>query len=125
MKRLSRILVVVVLVAIVAATLASLALGAGAKPSVSLRAKPATVAVGRWVTFSGMVRHAVSGDRTVKLWLLTGTTATLKKTGAISSTGAYRFAAKAVKAGTCTFRVTYTADGTTYRSNKAHVTITQ
>ena len=125
MRRISRILVVAVLVAIVTATLVPLALGAKAKPSVSLRVKPNSITIGKWVTFSGMVRRAVAGDRTVKLWLVVGKKATLKKTGTISSTGAYRFAAKGVKVGTSTYRVTYTAGTTTFKSNKVHVTVTK
>ena len=124
MKRFIRVFAVLTLVAIVSATLVPLALAAKAKPSVSLRAKPASIKIGKTVTFSGTVKHAVAKDTVVKLWLVSAKKSTLKVRGTISSTGAFKFTAKGAKAGTCTFRVTYKVGKTTYKSNEVKLTIT-
>ncbi|HVM66454.1 MAG TPA: hypothetical protein VMU14_16410 [Acidimicrobiales bacterium] len=123
MRHLRRLVLALMVVAIAAAAIVPPALGVTAKPSLSLRAGHTTVAVGKRVTLSGLVRHAVAGDRTVRLWLVVGTKATLKQTGTISRTGAYRFSARAAKAGPVVLRVTYTAHGTVFRSNRVRITI--
>ena len=60
MKRFSRVLGILALVAIVSMALVPLALATRATPSVSLKAKPATVRVGKIVTFTGTVKNAVT-----------------------------------------------------------------
>ena len=126
MRRFSRLCAVLALVAIVTATLAPLALAAKAKPTVSLKAKPASIKIGKTVTFSGTVKHAVAKDTSVKLWLVvTAKKSTLKKTGKISTKGAFKFTAKGARVGTSTYRVTYKVGKTTYKSNKVKVTVTK
>jgi hypothetical protein len=125
MKRFSRVLGILALVAIVSMALVPLALATRATPSVSLKAKPATVRVGKIVTFTGTVKNAVTKDATVKLWLVSGKKSVLKSSGTISGTGTFWFTAKAAKAGTCTLRVTYRAGTAIYRSPKVKVTITK
>ena len=94
MKRFIRVFAVLTLVAIVSTPVVPLALAAKAKPSVSLKAKPASIKVGKTVTFSGTVKHAVAKDTIVKLWLVNAKKSTLKVRGMISSTGAFKFTAK-------------------------------
>ncbi len=124
-KRLVGAFAVLALVAIVAATLAPVSLATKATPSVSLKAKPTTVKVGQTVTLSGTVNHAVANNRIVHLWLVQAKKSTLKASATISSTGAYKFTAKAAEAGPVTLRVTYKAGTTTYKSNRVTVTITK
>ncbi len=125
MRRFSRLLAVLTAVAIVSAIVVPLALAATATPSLSLKAKPASIKVGETVTFSGTVQHAVARDTTVELWLVKAKRSTLKASGTISSTGAFKFTAKGARAGTCTLRVTYKAGKTTYKSNEVEVTVTK
>lgn len=125
MKHFGRIAAVVALVAIVSVAVVPLALGAKAQPWVSLKIKPAAITIGEKVTFSGTVKHAVARDTTVKLWLVWGNQWALKKTGTISSTGAFWFTAKGARTGTSSFRVTYRVGTITYQSNKVKVTVTK
>lgn len=125
MKRFSRVFLVSCVVAIVLAAFVPLALAAKAAPSVSLKAKPTSVKVGKTVAFSGTVKNAVAKDTTVKLWLVTAKKSTLEKSGTITSKGAFKLTYKAAKAGTWTFRVTYKASKTTYKSNEVKVTVTK
>ncbi len=124
-KRLVSAFAVLAVVAIVAATLAPVSLATKATPSVSLKAKPATVKVGQTVTLSGTVTNAVAKNRIVHLWLVQAKKSTLKSSARISGTGAFKFTAKGAKAGPCVLRVTYRAGNTTYKSNKVTVTITK
>jgi plastocyanin len=124
MKRLVGAVALLAVAAIASATLAPVSLATKATPSVSLKAKPTTVKVGKTVTFTGTVKHAVANDGTVRLWLVGAKKSTMKAKARISSTGAFKFTAKAAKAGPCVLRVTYGAGKTTFRSNKVTVTIT-
>jgi hypothetical protein len=125
MKRFGKVFGLLALVAIVSATFVPLALAAKAAPSVSLKAKPTSVKVGKTVTFSGTVKHAVAKDTTVKMWLVKAKKSTMEKSGTITSKGAFKLTYKAAKAGTWTFRVTYKAGKTTYRSNEVKITVTK
>ena len=125
MKRFSRLLAVLTAVAIVLTMVVPLALAAKATPSLSLKAKPASIKVGETVTFSGTVQHAVAKHTTVELWLVKAKKSTLKASGMISSTGAFEFTAKGARAGTCTLSVTYKAGKATYKSNEVEVTVTK
>lgn len=123
MRQLRGFLAVSAVLAVLSVAVVPLAAGAAAKPSVSLRVKPASVRVGERIRFSGLVRHAVTGDTTVRLWQVIGKKAKLRKTGGISSSGAYWFSARGARAGACVFRVTYRAGTTTYTSNTIRFTI--
>ena len=123
-KRLVGAATVLAAVAIVMAVLAPASLATKAKPSVSLRATPITLKVGQTVTFTGAVKHAVAGQRTVKLWVIGTKKATVKARATISGTGAFKITANAAKAGPVTLRVTYRVGATTFKSNKVTVTIT-
>jgi hypothetical protein len=125
MKRFGKVFGLLALVAIVSATFVPLALAAKAAPSVSLKAKPTSVKVGKTVTFSGTVKHAVAKDTTVKMWLVKAKKSTMEKSGTITSKGAFKLTYKAAKAGTWTFRVTYKAGKTTYMSNEVKITVTK
>ena len=125
MKRFGKVFGLLALVAIVSASFVPLALAAKAAPSVSLKAKPTSVKVGKTVTFSGTVKHAVAKDTTVKMWLVKAKKSTMEKSGTITSKGAFKLTYKAAKAGTWTFRVTYKAGKTTYRSNEVKITVTK
>jgi hypothetical protein len=125
MKRFGKVFGLLALVAIVMATFVPLALAAKAAPSVSLKAKPTSVKVGKTVTFSGTVKHAVAKDTTVKLWLVKAKKSSMEKSGTITSKGTFKLTYKAAKAGTWTFRVTYKAGKTTYRSNEVKITVTK
>ena len=125
MKRFSRVFGMLALVTIVSMALVPLALATRATPSVRLKAKPAAVKVGKIVTFSGTVKNAVAKDTTVKLWLVSSKKSVLKSSGTISGSGTFWFTAKAAKAGTCTFRVTYRAGTAIYRSPEGEGTITK
>jgi hypothetical protein len=125
MKRFSRVFLVSCVVAIALAAFVPLALAAKAAPSVGLKAKPTSVKVGKTVAFSGTVKNAVAKDKTVKLWLVKAKKSTLEKSGTITSKGAFKLTYKAAKAGTWTFRVTYKAGKTTYKSNEVKVTVTK
>jgi len=123
MKRLGRVLGVLAVVAIVVAALAPAGLAATLKPTVSLHATPTTVKVGKTVTFTGTVKHAVAGHEIVRLWLVGAKVATLKAKARISSTGAFTFTAKAAKVGPVALRATYRVGATTFRSDLVKVTI--
>ncbi|HUK76008.1 MAG TPA: hypothetical protein VL117_00235 [Thermoleophilia bacterium] len=125
MKRLSAVVGVLAVVAIVVAALAPVSLATKATPSVTLKAKPTTVKVGKTVTLTGTVRHAVAGSGIVRLWTVGAKKATMKAKARISSTGTFKFTAKAAKVGPVTLRVTYRAGTTTVRSNKVTITITK
>lgn len=124
-KRLVGAFTVFALVAIIVAALAPVSLATKATPSVSLKAKPTTVKVGQTVTLTGTVKHAVAGNGIVRLWTVGAKKATMKAKARISSTGTFKFTAKASKVGPVTLRVTYRAGTTTFRSNKVTITITK
>jgi hypothetical protein len=125
MDRVKRFIVAFTVTALVAAVLAPFALAATATPSVSLKAKPASLKVDKTVTFTGTVKNAVAKDKTVKLRLVSGKTLTLEKSGTISSTGAFKLTFKAVKAGTWKFEVTYKVGKKTYKSPEVAITVTK
>jgi len=122
-KRLGGAIGMLAVVAIVVAALAPAGLAATVQPTVSLHATPTTVKVGKTVTFTGTVRHPVAGSRIVRLWVVGAKVTTVKSKARISSTGTFRFTARAAKAGPVSLRVTYRVGDTTFRSPLVKLTL--
>lgn len=123
MKRIRKAFVVFVLAAVALAAFAPFALAAKAAPTVSLKATPTSVKVGKTVTFSGTVKHPVAKDTAVVLRLVVAKKTIVKKSATITSKGAFKFTHKATEAGKWTFRVTYKVGKHTYKSNEVRVTV--
>jgi hypothetical protein len=91
--------------------------------TMTLKAKPASLKVGKTIVFSGKVTNAVANDSIVKLRLVVGKRRfILERTGKIGSTGAFKLTYKVTKHGRWTFTVTYKA-GKTFKTSNVTVTV--
>ena len=91
--------------------------------TITLKAKPTSVEVGRAATFSGKVTNAVAKDTIVKLRQVKANRFVLLKGGYIGPKGGFRLTYKPAKAGTWTFVITYRIGKTTFMSNQVKVTV--
>ncbi len=91
--------------------------------TITLKAKHATVKVGKTAVFTGVVTNAVTKDTSVKLRVMKGKKFILAKAGHITSKGAFRLTYKVKKAGKRTFMVTYRIGKTLFTSPKVTITV--
>ena len=94
-----------------------------AAPSLSLKAQPSSIKVGRTVTLSGTVKHFLSTDTKVLICRQAGKHLTVLKTLKLTRSGAFKWATKPGDRGKWVFVATYESGGVTYLSEPVSVTV--
>ena len=94
-----------------------------APPSLSLKAKPISIKVGKTVTLSGTVKHFLASDKTVQIERQVGSKLTALKTLKLTNSGAFTWATKPNKTGTWVFEAAYKSGGVSYLSEPVSVKV--
>jgi hypothetical protein len=94
-----------------------------AKPTLTLKAAPRAVKVGKTVALSGVVRNFVSSTATVRLYRKVGARLTLLKTVKLSGSGAFSWGLKPRQAGDWVLLAAYRAGGLTFKSRTLTVAV--
>ena len=92
-------------------------------PVVSLKAKPTSVKVGKTVIFSGLVKHFLATDMTVRIERQVGGTLTALKTLPLSTSGVFKWTMKPHRAGKWVFVAVYKVRKVMYLSKPVTVKV--
>ena len=95
----------------------------GLPPWLSLKAKPASIKVGKSVTLSGLVKHFLAADKTVQIERKAGSKLTALKTLKLTNSGAFTWATKPNKTGKWVFEAAYESGGVSYASKPVTVKV--